>query len=139
MRYYALILVERAYRGGVEEQYNGVIYQIRGFRRQFAGPIAVVLRGAAVTFAIAGRSAVTRGTGRPPVARGGAGPEPVHTRPGYAADLRALLVEGGDVYAVTEDCRRLGVATAGLLAGVAPISAGELPALAERADRIFYF
>lgn len=122
----ALVVVERVHRGGVETAFATVLHVLRGLHDRLDGPLAVVLRGAAVTAALPG-TPVRATVGRVPVAL----PDP-------AADLAALHAAGAALHAVTEDCVRHGVDPAGLVPGVVAVPAADLPDLWDRARRVWF-
>jgi hypothetical protein len=122
----ALVVVERVHRGGVETAFASVLHVLRGVHDRLDGPLAVVLRGAAVTAAVPG-APVRSAVGGAPVAL----PDP-------AGDLAALHAAGAALHAVAEDCARHGVDPAALVPGVVPLAAADLPDLWHRARRVWF-
>ncbi len=127
-RYRALAIIERAHRGAVEAQFTGPLYLARGLGAQLDGPIAVVLRGVAVTLAVAGGHASALHLGD----------RSFDTLPDPASDIRALLDRDGQVYVITQDCALLAVPIDRMVDGVVPIDAGLLPDLVECSALVWF-
>ena len=102
-----LAVIERGYRGSVEVQYGDLLYVCRGLHGALGG-VDLVLRGSAVTFALAG---------------GGVPAElpAADTEPGVVPDPRAglagLIAAGSRVWVDEPDLRAIGCADAELLSG----------------------
>ena len=102
-----LAIVERGYRGSVEVQFCDLGYLARGLHVQLRG-LDVVLRGSAVTFALAGEF-------RPTLAIGAT---VVDTLADQRRSLHGLIADGADVYVDEPDLRSLGLSADRLLPGV---------------------
>ena len=102
-----LAIVERGYRGCVEVQFCDLGYLARGLRVQLGG-LDVVLRGSAVTFALAGKfDRVLR-----------LGDTAVDTLADQRRSLHGLIADGADVYVDEPDLRSLGLSADRLVPGV---------------------
>jgi len=121
-----LAVLERAYRGAVEEQYAHVLWLLWSLRRM-GGTIAVLLRGNATLYA-------RRDQQWPGLTVGGLaipGPE-------YESSLGGLLADGGAVYVVESDLRGLRLQAGELGNGVETVSQADLPHLFSAYDTVWY-
>ncbi|GAA2244880.1 hypothetical protein GCM10010232_34890 [Streptomyces amakusaensis] len=112
-----LLIIERAYRGGVETQFADVLYFARELNRQQGG-LDILLRGLAVTFAAAdpAPTPVIHLAGRE-----------LDTLPDPRAAVRTLLAEGAGIWAQDGELERLGAGPGWLLEGVRPTSDAAFP------------
>lgn len=123
-----LLVVERAYRGAVEDQFADVLYFVHGLHRQ-SGGVELALRGAAAGYAVQ--------PDRPP--------PPVTGRLlGTLADPRRtvqlLLDDGVAVWTEEPDLLALGgTAPARLIPGVRCLAAHELAARWPGYARVWFF
>lgn len=102
-----LAIIERGYRGSVETQFADALYLVRELNRQLGG-IDLVLRGLAVTYAVAAPPSVLRLADRS-----------VDTLPDPRASLCTLISEGVGVCVEGADLNTLGLTKEdGLLPGV---------------------
>ena len=123
-----LAIVERAYRGAIEEQYAHILWLTHALRKM-QGEVSLLLRGNAVLYA-------RRGQLRPGLAIGGL---EVDHLPDYGSALEALLADGVAVYALADDLRRLGVEARGLVPGVEQVELSGMARLCDRHGRIWYW
>lgn len=121
-----LAVLERAYRGTVEEQYAHVLWLLWSLRK-LGGTIAVLLRGNATLYA-------RRHQTSPDLTVGGV----AVPAPDYEASIEGLLADGGRVYIVDSDRSRLSLDPAELCAGVETIGSGDLPRLFCSYDAVWY-
>lgn len=126
MRRY-LGVIERAYRGTVEEQYGHILWICFSLHRM-GGPIGVLLRGNAVLYARQDQQQLSMSVGGIPV-----------SLPNYEVSVKGLLAEGAPVYALSSDLDRLQIAPDELCTGVMPIDAAGLPDLFSTYDVIWYW
>jgi hypothetical protein len=110
-----LAIIDRGYRGGVEVQFCDLPYLVRGLHGQLGG-VDLVLRGSAVTFAVAGASApgVLAGRRSAPVL------------PDQRRSLAALLCAGSSVFVDEPDLAVLGLGQDRLLEGVSCLDTSRL-------------
>jgi intracellular sulfur oxidation DsrE/DsrF family protein len=90
-----LAIVERAYRGTIEEQYGNILW-LSHILRRLRGEIDVLLRGGAVRYALQNQ----------PRTHLVIGSQSVDTLPHYETELRNLLDSGVSVYVSAADCDR---------------------------------
>jgi hypothetical protein len=95
---FTLAIVERSHRGAVEQQYAHVLWLVHGLHRQ--SPMALLLRGGAVAYALDG----------PAPAAVSVGDEPWGHFPDYAAAVRRLRADGASVFVAQSSLIRLGLA-----------------------------
>src|SRR5262249_4066142 len=113
-----LAIVERAYRGTIEEQYGHIVAAAVAFCR-VGCPTDLLLRGNAVLYARRDQPRMTLTLGD----------VTVDTLPHFESALAALAREGASVYAARDDCRRLAVDLDRLVAGVIHVDAAAIAAL----------
>lgn len=102
-----LAIVERAYRGAAETQFADVLYLLRELNRQLGG-LDLVLRGLAVSYAVAGPMPALQVGGRK-----------LDTLPDPSTSLATLIAEGVGVRVESADLYALGLTkNDGLLPGV---------------------
>jgi intracellular sulfur oxidation DsrE/DsrF family protein len=111
-----LTLVDRCWRGSVEAQFLDPFYGILALGREVS-PIDVVLRGNAVT------TAVATPDGEPALPLGGSSP---HRLPDPRAGVRAMIDEGITVYVDEPSLRAFGLDAGSLLPGVTCLDSTEL-------------
>lgn len=102
-----LAIVERAYRGAIEEQYANVLWLSHVLRR-LRGDIDVLLRGNAVRYALRDQ----------PHTQLTIGGRAVDTLPHYETEIRNLLQAGVLIYVSGADCDRFRVDRARLIPDV---------------------
>lgn len=122
----ALAVIERAYRGSVEQQYAHVLWLVRSLQGQF--DMSAFLRGTAALYAL-------RNERSPTLALAG---RPVLAALDYEATLRELLAGGVDVYVSAPSLRRLGAMGRTLIDGVRPVEDSELASLCAAHDRFWF-
>ncbi len=123
-----LAIVERAYRGTLEEQYAHILW-ICWSLRKFGGEIDVLLRGNAVLYA-------RRDQDRPELAIGEVA---IPGLPDYLESVEGLLKDGSAVFAAGGDLDRLHLEPGQLHPGVHPVEASELADLFSAYDMIWYW
>jgi hypothetical protein len=106
-----LAVIERAYRGAVEVQYADLLYLCRGLRSQLGG-LDLVLRGSAVTYALAAGPGDALRLSRADMA-GATGhlPDP-------RAAITELIAAGSQVWADQADLAQIGATAGQVKAGV---------------------
>jgi intracellular sulfur oxidation DsrE/DsrF family protein len=127
-----LAIVERAFRGTVEQQYAHVLWLAHGLSRQ--AEIVVLLRGAACAYAVAPDG--TNGD----VEAGGldiAG-QPWGITPDYHDAIARMGNDGVRIYACARSLSAFGFAGRALLPEVRPISTTEMVDVITSCDRICY-
>ena len=124
-----LLIVERAYRGAVEEQFADVLYFVRGLHRQCDG-VELALRGAAAGYAVqTDRRPALRIAGRP-----------LDTLPDPRRSVQQLLDDGVAVWAEEPDLLALGAtAPARLIPGVRCLAEHELASRWPSYARVWFF
>ena len=124
-----LLIVERAYRGAVEDQFADVLYFVHGLHRQ-SGGVELALRGAAAGFAVQ--------PDRPPALR--VAGRPLDTLPDPRRSVQRLLDDGVAVWTEEPDLLALGAtAPARLIPGVRCLAAHELVARWPGYARVWFF
>jgi hypothetical protein len=123
-----LAIVERAFRGAVEEQYGHILAATLGFCKMGA-PTDLLLRGNAVLYALR--------LGAHP--RLQIGSEAVDTLPDYESALRRLIDGGAAAYVLADDCRRLRLEADRLVPGVREVARGDLASLVAAHDVVWYW
>jgi hypothetical protein len=123
-----LAIVERAWRGSVEEQYADILWLCRVLKRMRC-EVTVLLRGNAVCYAVRKADPVTLTIGDTELPA-------VWQQDRSIADL---LSDGLTVHVSEEDCSRLGIACAELLPGVKPANLAGIAKLCGAHDRIWYW
>lgn len=121
-----LQIVESAYRGTLEEQDDTVVW-ISHAMKGAGADIGVLLRGAAVNYAVRSQDASGLAFG----AKRQTQP------PRVAEDLAALVAKGVEVRFVEEDAQERGVARSELVEGIIPVRSAELPRLLESYDQVW--
>jgi hypothetical protein len=121
-----LTIVERAFRGTVEQQYAHVLWLVHGLHR--LSPMVVVMRGTAAVYALAGRSVSPLEVGGTAWGR----------LPDYQAAVDRLIVDGAAVMVARSSLQELRVDDRRLLAGVQKVDDEEIAVLVERCDRVWY-
>lgn len=117
-----LVMIERAYRGTVEQQYAHVLWLAHGLHRQ--EPLVVLLRGPAAAYALAG--VVSE-----PVEVAG---EPWGAAPDYQAAIGRLHADGARIYVSATSLSDL-AANGPLLPGITALSDEEIVKLVGECDR----
>jgi hypothetical protein len=120
-----LVIVERAHRGTLEQQYAHVLWLVRALCRQ--APITLLLRGRAAVYAL------DLAPARAPGPAGWWG-----CLPDYQASLRSLTNDGSELLVSTGSLDELRLGDHPLLPGVVPVSDDEMAALWVAHDRIWY-
>jgi predicted peroxiredoxin len=122
-----LAILERAFRGLVEEQYAHILWTCEGMKA-LGAPLDVLLRGNAVLYAVRGPT--------PPAERI-AGIDLPQAPLDHA--VARLLRRGARVLVDDADCRRLGLGRDALVEGVEIVTEGDLPALVAAHDHVWYW
>jgi hypothetical protein len=124
----SLAIVERAWRGSVEEQYAHILWLARILKRM-RSDIGVLLRGNAVGYA------VRNGPARD-LQIVGIQLDPIQRLDTAVADL---LADGVPVYVSQCDCDRLGIAFEVIVPGVVWVGSAGIARLCQSYDRIWYW
>ena len=121
-----LQIVESAYRGTLEEQDDTVVWITHAMKGAGA-ELGVLLRGAAVNYAVRAQDASGLAFG-----------DKRQTQPPRVAfDLASLVAKGVEVRFVQEDAQERGIARSELVEGLIPVGAAELPRLLEAYDQVW--
>ncbi|HZB50305.1 MAG TPA: hypothetical protein VE547_14520 [Mycobacteriales bacterium] len=124
-----LLIVERAYRGAVEDQFADVLYFVHGLHRQ-SGGVELALRGAAAGYAVL--------PDRPPALR--VAGRLLGTLPDPRRSVQLLLDDGVAVWTEEPDLLALGpTAPARLIPGVRCLAADEVTARWPSYARVWFF
>lgn len=123
----SLAIVERAFRGTIEEQYGHIVW-LSGVMRAMNARHSLLLRGPAVLFAAAGQPRQSLRIGDVDV-RG---------LPHYESMVRSLIEGGGPTYAYEADIRRYGL-TGRLMPEVEVADAATVVALYESHHHVWYW
>ncbi|MDC8758937.1 hypothetical protein [Janthinobacterium fluminis] len=124
----SLAIIERAYRGSLEEQYGHIVWLTR-IMKGMSAPTALLLKGDTLMFA-------KRGQLVRPLRIGDLD---IDVLSNYEAGLVDVLAAQVPVYAWHADMLRLGLTQADLVDGIEPIHAAGMPALLNRYDCIWYW
>lgn len=122
-----LCIVETAYRATQEEQDDAALWLAHSVRRA-GGELGVVLRGNAVSYAVAGQDPTGITIGSTSIAR----------PPRPDEDLLKMTKEGIAVHVVKEDVEARGIPRERLVAEFELIEAARLPELFSRYDQIWH-
>lgn len=123
-----LTVVERAYRGSLEEQYAHILW-LHQVLRKMRGEFGVLLSGNAVLYA-------QRHQQTPGVEIGGV---TVPHLPQYGRAVSALLADGVEVWVSAEDTGRFQLPPDAVCPGVRMVSSEERAALFRMYDRVWYW
>jgi hypothetical protein len=123
-----LTIVERAYRGTLEEQYGHILWLTHALRKM-QGEVTVLLRGDAVLYA-------RRSQPRTTLTIGGL---LVEHLPHYETALGELVGDGVAIYVFADDRVRLRLGPGDLMGGVEEIDSAGLAALCDRHGSIWYW
>jgi hypothetical protein len=124
----SLAIIERAYRGTLEEQYAHILWLTHALRKMH-GDIGLLLRGSTVLYA----------RQHQPVQHLTIGGIRVETLPHYESALAALITDDVRIYAYAADCERLGITSEQLLPEVQRVTLPELAHLCSTHDDIWYW
>lgn len=124
----SLTIVERAYRGSIEEQYGHILWLSR-IMKGMGAPTALLLKGDTVNFARRGQPALHLQIGDLAVTG----------LSHHESGVEALLTAGVPVYFWQADAERLNLPAASLVKGVQAVRADEMPALINQFDCIWYW
>jgi intracellular sulfur oxidation DsrE/DsrF family protein len=123
-----LNIIETAYRATVEEQDDTVVWVVHAMRGAEAD-VAVLLRGAAVNYAVRDQDASGLRFGditqRHP--------------PDLSGDVAKLVQRGVPVYYLSDDLAARGIREDELLSGLLPITRASLPRLFEGFARVWHW
>lgn len=124
----SLAIIERAFRGSLEEQYGHIVWLSRVMHGMGA-VTGLLLKSDTVMFARASqrRVALTIGDLR------------IDDVSHYESTISDLLTEGVPVYAWRPDCVRVGLAGAALISGIQLIDEPDLPILIQQFDCVWYW
>lgn len=122
----ALVIVERAHRGAVEQRYAHVLWLMEALHQQH--PTAVLLRGHAAGYAVDAPP--------PPPLR--LGPGEVEHLPDYRDAVVRLRALGVRLFVSTSSLDVLGLAGRPLIEGLQPVDDSAVVALCGEYDHIWY-
>jgi hypothetical protein len=122
----ALAIVERAYRGAVEQRYAHVLWLIEALHRQH--PTTLLLRGHAAGYAVDAPP--------PPPLR--LGPGEVEHLPDYREALGRLRAAGVRLLVSTSSLRVLGLSDRTLVEGLEPVDDAAVVVLCAEYDYVWY-
>jgi hypothetical protein len=122
----ALNIVSTAYRATLEEQDDTIVWLTHAMKGAGAD-VAMLLRGNAVNYAVAGQDASGLSFGA----------ERQTQPPRLAEDVAQLVATGVAVFVVSDDLTARGIRQADCISGLTPISRTEVPALLEKFERVW--
>ncbi len=123
-----LSVVERAYHGTLEEQDDTILW-LTHMVKNAGAEIAVLLRGNATNYAVAGQDASGLRFG----------PVGLTVPPELDRDVRQMIEQGIPVYAVAEDLEQRGIPLADLVPGVTRVSQRELGRLFDEHESVWHW
>jgi hypothetical protein len=123
-----LNIIETAYRATIEEQDDTIVWVVHAMRGAGAD-LAVLLRGAAVNYAVRDQDAGGLAFGDLRQAH----------PPELAGDVAKLIERGVPVYYLEDDLAARGIEVGELLHGVQPVSRAALPRLFAGFERIWHW
>jgi sulfur transfer complex TusBCD TusB component (DsrH family) len=123
----SLAIVEKAFRGSLEEQYGHIVW-LSEIMRAMGAEHNLLLRGDAVLFAVAGQSRLSLCLGDVMVTH----------LPHYESSVRALKAAGASIYAYQPDLKRLGIMDR-LIPEVKPVDDKDVAALCEVHQHVWYW
>ena len=123
-----LQVLDQAYRCTIEEQDDPVVW-ITHVIKGAGADLALLLRGAAVNYAVKGQDAsgLTFGT------------KPQNQPPRLDEDVAKLASKGVDVFVVEDDCAERGLEAKDLVPGVKTIARGGIPKLYGAYDQVWHW
>jgi sulfur relay (sulfurtransferase) DsrF/TusC family protein len=122
-----LAVIERAYRGTLEEQYSHILWICLSLKKM-GGQIGVLLRGNAVLYAQRDQQHLSLTISGLPV-----------VLPDYEASINGLIDAGALVYVIRANVDQLGLTPGDLCPGVELIDAADLADLCATFDVIWYW
>jgi predicted peroxiredoxin len=124
----SLAIVERAYRGSLEEQYGHIVWLSRVMKAMDTDH-ALLLKGDAVLYARKDQPRIALTIGDLTVS------DLSH----YESCIQQLLAQGVNIHIWQPDMQRLGLSPALLVEGVKPLEALGMPTLIHRYDCVWYW
>jgi hypothetical protein len=124
----SLAILERAYRGSLEEQYGHIVWLSRVMKGMGADH-ALLLKGDTVMFARRDQPRISLAIGD----------TVVHDVSHYASGVQELLARKATVFFWWPDAERLRLDTHALIEGVLPVCESDMPALISRFDCVWYW
>lgn len=124
----SLAIIERAYRGTLEEQYAHILWLTHALRKM-RGDIGLLLRGNTVLYALRHQ----------PHMRLSIGTIVIETLPHYETALQDLIADDVRIYVYADDCQRLGITSEQLLPQVQIITLAQFARLCDAYDYIWYW
>ncbi len=124
----ALQIIDSGYRCTIEEQDDPGVWLTHALKGAGA-ELAVLLRGSAINYALEGQDASGLSFGAM---------KQMHP-PCLDRDIAGLVEKGVSVFVAREDAEERGIDPAGLLNGVEPIAASEIPGLFAEYDQIWHW
>lgn len=123
-----LAIIEKAYRGTVERQYNHVLYTLHALRTM-RGEFGILLKGNAVFFALQGQTRHTLTIGE--ISLTGL--------PHYESAITALINDGVEIFVSSEDRKKLNMDPSRLILGVNEIDQETITQLFESYDYVWFW
>ena len=123
-----LSIVEKAYRGTLEEQ-DDTILRLNAMFRKSGADLPFLLRSNAVNYAVQGQDA--SGLKIDTYSQKHA--------PDIAGDVAQILGTGAPVYVVSEDLQERGIRVEQLVDGVKTLSRSEIPALFDEHQQVWHW
>jgi len=124
----SLAVLERAYRGSLEDQYGHIVWLSRVMKGMGADH-ALLLKGDTVLFSRSGQPQLSLSLGD----------LLVDDLSHHGAGVEALLAQGAEVFVWAPDLERLRLEPGSLIAGVQPVRERELLGLLTRFDCVWYW
>ncbi|HKP94818.1 MAG TPA: DsrE family protein [Fibrobacteria bacterium] len=124
----SLAIIEKAFRGAVEEQYGHIVWLSRVVRKM-GGRTSLLLKGDTVLFAVRGQPRQSLPIGE----------DVLEGLPHYETTLERMAAEGVPLFAFAPDLRRLGIAADRLMPGVAPVELDRLASLCGESDAVWFW
>ena len=124
----SLAIVERAFRGTLEEQYGHIIWLSRVVRKM-GGQTSLLLKGDAVLFAVREQTAQVLQIGNALISG----------LPHYESTLEEMKKEQVPLFAFRPDMERLNILEARLVPGVVPIGLKDLAVMCGKYDAVWFW
>lgn len=124
----ALNIIASAYRATLEEQDDTIVWLTHAMKGA-GGEVDVLMRGAAVNYAVAAQDVLPLTLGE----------REQHHAPDIAGEVARLIDKGVRVYLVRDDLAERGIDDASLMGGMRFVSTAELPALFAGYDQVWHW
>ncbi|MCC5603250.1 DsrE family protein [Nostoc favosum] len=123
-----LAIIERAYRGTIEEQYAHILWLSYALHKMNVN-MGVLLRGNAILYGLQEQSQPQLTIGR----------ILVKSLPHYESSLKELIKDGVNVYVYSDDCKRLQINSGQLIPGIIEADLHKVTQLCEEYDFVWYW